>query len=70
MVTCGIWDSECVSDPQTFEANSIECDKCKKRFHYPCVNHNGGEPFLSRKRSIWLCRTCDGGKGRRKKSKK
>ena len=56
---CGTCKFNCKSDPENIEEQSIGCDgQCQLWYHYKCVNIEGNEPFLSKKRMKWYCPEC------------
>ena len=74
---CGKCRKICIEEPE-LKTNadiadfSIMCDSCLLWYHYPCVDVQGTETFLTKKRQKWNCPQCIGGKGkgRGKKSRK
>ena len=51
---CDICHQNCPENPDQFEKNSIECDKCKRWFHFVCVKINSvGD--IPKANISWIC---------------
>ena len=60
---CGICGQECIEILHESEASieqfSVQCDQCKKWFHYPCMQLNGNEPELQENSELpFYCTQC------------
>ena len=60
---CGVCGQECIEILHESEASieqfSVQCDKCHKWFHYPCMQLTGNEPELQENSELpFYCTQC------------